>query len=121
MSNKKKLLATEMDFLRRSCGRSRLERIRNVEIRRQMHVERNIIDDVDRKQLTWFGHTKRMGDTRWPRKIFERIPPERRKRGRPRRSWRDDVEEAMEARNLEGDMCLDRRNWKLGTERRREP
>lgn len=119
--NKRKLLATEMDYLRRSCRRSRLERIRNEQIRESMGMERKITDEVERKQLTWFGHTKRMQEERWPRKVLEWMPPERRKRGRPRRSWRDDVEEAMAERGLTEEECLDRKNWKLGTERRRQP
>lgn len=119
--NRKKLLSTEMDFLRRSCRRSRLERVRNEVIKRNMNIERDITDEIEKKQLTWFGHTKRMSQERWPRKILEWVPPERRKRGRPRRSWREDVNDAMKARNLEENTCYDRKNWKLGTERRRQP
>lgn len=86
-----------------------------------MNIERDITDEIEKKQLTWFGHTKRMSQERWPRKILEWVPPERRKRGRPRRSWREDVNDAMKARNLEENTCYDRKNWKLGTERRRQP
>nr|CAI5853376.1 unnamed protein product [Callosobruchus analis] len=119
--NKEKLMATEIDFLRRSCGKSRLERVRNSEIRHMMGKEQTVADEIERRQLVWFGHTKRMDENRWPRKVLEWIPPERRKRGRPRRSWRDDVEEAMTARSLQADACFDRRIWNLGTEKRRQP
>jgi hypothetical protein len=37
----------------------------------------------------------RMPQERWPAKIHPWIPPERRKRERHRRSWRDCVKEAM--------------------------
>lgn len=47
-----------------------------------MNIDRTIIDEIERRQLTWFGHVKRMEDDRWPRKILEWIPPVRRKRGR---------------------------------------
>jgi hypothetical protein len=40
--NRKKLMSTEMDFLRRSAGRSRLERVRNEDIRVLMGVTGNI-------------------------------------------------------------------------------
>lgn len=78
--NRRKLRATEMDFMRRSCRRSRLERVRNEVIRRDMDLDRDIIDEVEKKQLKWFGHTKRMKEERWPRRILEWIPPERKKR-----------------------------------------
>ncbi|XP_044766695.1 uncharacterized protein LOC123322749 [Coccinella septempunctata] len=118
--NRRKIMATEMDFLRRSCRRSRLERVRNEIIRAEMDMGRSMAEEIERRQLVWFGHVKRMLDDRWPRKILEWVPPERRKRGRPRRSWRDDVEEAMSARDLEEDTCHDRKRWKLGTEKRRQ-
>ena len=94
-------MAAEMDFFRRSCRRSKLDRVRNETIRAEMNIDRTIIDEIERRQLTWFGHVKRLEDDRWPCKILEWIPPVRRKRGCPRRSWRDDVAEAMVARNLE--------------------
>nr|CAI5855298.1 unnamed protein product [Callosobruchus analis] len=109
-----------MDFLRRSCGRSRLERVRNDDIRMQMHMERHIHEDIEKRQLTWFGHVKRMNADRWPRKVLEWMPLERRKRGRPRRSWRDDINQAMAARSLAEDEVFDRKRWKLGTERRQQ-
>lgn len=119
--NRNKLMTTEMDYLRRSCRTSRIERVRNDTIRENMNMDTNIIEVVEKKQLKWFGHTKRMKNTRWPRRILEWIPAERRKRGRPRRSWRDDIDEAMKTRQLEEDMCYDRREWRLGTEKRRRP
>nr|CAI5864969.1 unnamed protein product [Callosobruchus analis] len=119
-ASKNKLMATEMDFLRRSCGRSRLERVRNDDIRMQMHMERHIHEDIEKRQLTWFGHVKRMNADRWPRKVLEWTPLERRKRGRPRRSWRDDINQAMTARTLAEDEVFDRKRWKLGTERRQQ-
>nr|CAI5860317.1 unnamed protein product [Callosobruchus analis] len=119
-ASKNKLMATEMDFLRRSCGRSRLERVRNDDIRIQMHMERHIHEDIEKRQLTWFGHVKRMNADRWPRKVLEWTRLERRKRGRPRRSWRDDINQAMTARTLAEDEVFDRKRWKLGTERRQQ-
>ena len=114
------LLSTEMDFLRRSCRISRLEHVRNEVIRERAKVVKSIIDDIDKKQLTWFGHVKRMEERRWPRKILEWDPPERRKRGRPRRSQRENVQEAMDARELDENTCYDRKKWKLGAEKRRQ-
>ena len=110
-----------MDFLRRSCRISRLEHVRNEVIRERAKVVKSIIDDIDKKQLTWFGHVKRMEERRWPRKILDWGPPERRKRGRPRRSWRENVQEAMDARELDENTCYDRKKWKLGAEKRRQP
>jgi hypothetical protein len=42
-----------------------------------------------------------MDETRWPGKVIKRVSQEKRKRGRSRRGWRDDIKEAIEARDLE--------------------
>ena len=45
------------------------------------------INIIERKRLQWYGHVKRMQDERPPKLIMEWIPRERRKRGRPRKTW----------------------------------
>lgn len=52
-ANKNILIATEMDLLRRSCGRSNLETIRNNDIRMQMQIEKHINEEREQIQLTW--------------------------------------------------------------------
>jgi hypothetical protein len=55
-ANKKKLQAFQMDFLRRSCGTSRLDHVRNDRIKEIMDLDKTIIDRVEEKQLVWYGH-----------------------------------------------------------------
>jgi chromosome condensin MukBEF complex kleisin-like MukF subunit len=55
-----KLLATEMDFWRRSARKSRKEKVRNVTIREVMEVRKNILEVIEEKPLRWFRHVKRM-------------------------------------------------------------
>jgi hypothetical protein len=55
-----KLLATEMDFWRRSFRKSRKEKFRNVTIREIMEVGKIILEVIEEKRLRWFGHVKRM-------------------------------------------------------------
>jgi hypothetical protein len=61
-----KLLATEMDFWRRSARNSRKEKVRNVTIRVVMEVRKNILEVIEEKRLRWFGHVKRMPGNRLP-------------------------------------------------------
>jgi hypothetical protein len=46
-----------MDYLQRSCKRTRSDGIQN-EIIREMG--KDIADKVQKQQLTWFGHTNKM-------------------------------------------------------------
>ena len=94
------LLSTEMNHLRRSCRLRRVDRVRNETIRNMMGMERDIVDEVQRKQLIWYGHMCRMDEERISNRVLQWTPPEKRKRGRPRRGWMDDVHEAMHSRNL---------------------
>ncbi|XP_030766650.1 uncharacterized protein LOC115890512 [Sitophilus oryzae] len=55
---KRALNALEMDYLRRSAGVSKLDRVRNVEIRAKMDATQTIVDRVEQSGLKWFGTPK---------------------------------------------------------------
>ena len=116
-----KLRALEMDCFRRACCVSRLERIRNEEIRRRIGSETSIVDDIEAKQLVWYGHVQRMENDRWPKRMLKYCPPSRRRRGRPRRTWIQGIQSAMEKRQLTEEDWWDRERWRLGCEKRTNP
>jgi hypothetical protein len=117
-----KILTTEMDVLRRSARKSRLERMKNEYIKEIMVVKAkpDIIDIIEKKRLQWFGHVERMQEERLPKLIMEWIPGKRRKRERSRKTWLEGVRAAMKTRNLEADQWLNRKEWCLGSGRRRQ-
>jgi len=84
-----KILSTEMDVLGKSARKSRMERIKNEHIKEIMIVKekQDIINIIQKKRLQWYGHVKRMLEERIPKLIMDWIPRERRKRGRPRKTW----------------------------------
>jgi hypothetical protein len=55
-----------MDVLRRSVRKSRMERIKNENIKEIMGVKgtQDIIDIIQKKRLQWYGHVKRMPEER---------------------------------------------------------
>lgn len=119
--NRQKLEAVEMDFLRRACRISRLEHVRNEEIRNRTNMTETISDKIEEQKLRWYGHVMRMGNERWPRRIAEYSPLRRRKRGRPRRTWKQEIEDAMRKRDLQDNDWQDRRMWKLRCGMRQQP
>ena len=56
----------------------------------------------------------------YPKLIMEWVPLERRKRGRPRKTWMEGVQAAMTTRNLETDHWRNREEWRLVSGRRRQ-
>ncbi|KAK4883266.1 hypothetical protein RN001_006585 [Aquatica leii] len=108
-----------MDYWRRSCAVTRLDKVNNQNIRERMGITLNILDTIEGKRLNWYGHLRRMPEERWPLKIWNWQPPRRRKRGRPRLSWNNGVYQAMQDRYMQEEDWQNRRRWKLGCERRR--
>jgi hypothetical protein len=87
----------------KSARKSRLEKIKNENIKEIMGVKAkpDIIDIIEKKRLQWYGHVKRMTEETIPKLILEWVPAERRKRGRPRKTWMEGVHAAITGRNLE--------------------
>ena len=69
-SEQSKIQAIEMKYLRRVLRITREHRIPNDQIRETLQVE-PIIDYINRKKLSWFGHLTRMNKERQTRKIWE--------------------------------------------------
>ncbi len=109
---KTKLLATEMDFLRRSSRISKLEKIRNLKIREKMNKVNTILETIQYKQLQWFGHVKRMKDNRIPKIILEWFPAGRKKRGRPKHSRLREITGILKDKNLTDKDYEDRDKWR---------
>jgi hypothetical protein len=78
-----------------------------------MREKPDIIDIMEKKRLQWYGHVKRMPEERIPKLIMEWILWERRKRGRPRKTWVEGVQAAMTRRDLEPDQWRNRKERRL--------
>ena len=64
--DERRLLVTEMSWLRRIKGRSRRERIRNTITRKELGAEETVVEKIQKRRLKWFGHVKRMDTRRLP-------------------------------------------------------
>jgi hypothetical protein len=98
-----KMLSAELDVLKRSAKKLRVERIKNEYIKNIMVVKekRDIIDITEKERLQKYGHVKSMPKERVPKLIMELIPQERRTKGRPRKTWMEGVQAAMTTGILE--------------------
>lgn len=117
--SKRMLETTEMDALKRSARISRADRIRNEEIQQRMEIQDTIMDDIERKQLTWYGYVQRMEDHRLPEQVMTWMPHYKRKKGRSKKTWDEGIRRAMSERNLEEEQWENRRKWRLDIGQRR--
>ena len=94
-SERRKLNVFEMRCLRSMCGVTRLDRIRNEEVRERSGVRKELADRVDINVLRWFGHVERMDDERLLKKVVNARVDGRGARGRPKFGWMDGVRKAL--------------------------
>lgn len=109
-----RVTAMEMNFWRRCCQKTLLDHVRNEDVRDLVQVERTLTDRIEENQLLWFGHMNRLPPDRLPAKAYVYVPNRRRKRGRPRRKWKDNIEVGMRRRGLREEDCLDKTRWRQG-------
>ncbi|KAH1010226.1 hypothetical protein HUJ05_004554 [Dendroctonus ponderosae] len=55
-----------MDYLRRREGKSKLQRIRNEDIRRRVDAQERVLGRIERRGLRWFEQMMRMNEQRLP-------------------------------------------------------
>jgi hypothetical protein len=103
-----------MSFWRRCFGLALEDHVRNDIIREIMELEVTLTDTVEAKQLKWYGHMKSMEEDGLPKKIYEWTPIERKKRRRPRNTWKKTSKQAIDGRNLREEDYLYRNRWRLG-------
>ena len=89
ISDEKMFLVFEMQCLRSILGVSRLNRIRNEEIRRINGSEKTIIEVIKDKRLKWFAHVRRKANEFWVHQAYNQDFPHPRPRVRPPKRWVD--------------------------------
>ncbi|XP_070015452.1 uncharacterized protein [Nicotiana sylvestris] len=102
----------EMRILRWMYGQTRMDKIRNDDIREKVRVA--LIDDKMREaRLKWFGHIQRRSPDA-PIRRRDRLVVEgmRRGRGRPKKYWREVIRQDMARLQIFEDMTLDRKMWR---------
>jgi hypothetical protein len=66
------------------------------------------------KWISWLGHLERMEEDRIPKKIFTQELEGTRRRGRPRKGWREEVERDLQALKVRRwrELVIDRVKWR---------
>jgi len=74
----------------------------------------NIVKWIKWQRINWLGHLERMEEDRVPKKIFTQELEGARRRGRPRKRWKEVVERDLQVlvmRKWRG-LVADRKKWK---------
>jgi len=89
-----------MAVLRKICGITRRDRRRNVDILKEIQIEKDINKVLQTHRFTYFGHVTRIEKDRYPNILMHGYTHGRRPRGRPRKRWLDNITEDCEALNV---------------------
>ncbi|VFQ74839.1 unnamed protein product [Cuscuta campestris] len=108
----RRLHAAEMRMLRWMCGKTRLDRISNEVIRRQVGMA-PVEDKLREARLRWLGHVRRR-NANAPVRRCERITVigGSKGRGRPKKNWEEVIRQDLGLLDLTEDMTLDRNLWR---------
>ena len=117
---------TFLRYYYQTRGVTRLDKVRNTVIRESLNFHISIVNRVCAKQLSYFGHVKRMPSFRYPKITLEGIIPGKRLWGRPPMRWLDNIKTNCDFVGLDsvveaGRVARDRTVWKLVVARQLSP
>jgi len=79
----------------------------------EMSKGENIVKWIKGQRISWLYHLERMED-RMPKKIFTQELEGMRRRGRPRKRWKEEVERDLQVLGVRRwrELMADRKKWK---------
>jgi hypothetical protein len=80
----------------------------------EINKAENIVKWIKGQRISWLGHLERMEEVRMPKKIFTQKLEGTRRRGRPRKRWKEEVERDLHVLGVRRwrDLVTDRKKWK---------
>ena len=94
-AEKRKVNMLEMKCLRSLVGVSRMDRVRNEEVRRRAGIETELASRADQRVLRLFGHVERMDEYRMGRRVLMAVVSGELVRRSPTLGWMDGVKVAL--------------------------
>jgi hypothetical protein len=79
-----------------------------------MNKGENTVKWIKGQRIGWLGHRERMKKDRVPKKIFTQELEGTRRRGRPRKGWKEEVERDLQVLGVRRlrEMVTEREKWK---------
>jgi hypothetical protein len=79
-----------------------------------LNKRENIVKWIKGQRKSWLGHLERMEEDRMPKKIFTQELDGTRRRGRPRKGWREEVERDLQELGVRRrrELVIDREKWR---------
>ncbi|EYC10880.1 hypothetical protein Y032_0053g2350 [Ancylostoma ceylanicum] len=114
LKHEQTLHTMEMRMLRWTQGLTRLDRVRNDDVRAMFGVA-PIVAKMREARLRWYGHVLRSDDNSVAKSAMNITVEGRRPRGRPKTRWLDRIEEDMRLLKLTDEDAFNRGKWRNHT------
>ena len=98
-SQQRKIVTCEMKCLRKAAMVTKLDKIRNEEIRKRVGII-SCIEYIERQQVKWFGHLMRMKPNQIPIRAYNKRISGHKAKGRPRKRWIENIKIALNKHGL---------------------
>jgi len=74
----------------------------------------NIVKWIKGQRICWLGHLERMEEDRMPKKIFTQELEGTRRRGRPKKRWKEEIERDLQVLGVRRykELVADGKKWK---------
>ena len=79
----------------------------------EMSKGENIVKWINGQRISWLGHLERMEEDRMPKKIFTQELEGTRRRGRPRKRWKEEAERDLQVLGVRRwrELVADGKKW----------
>jgi hypothetical protein len=107
------VLIFERKIFRRIYGDGEWKSRTNRELE-EMSKGENTVKWIKGQRISWLGNLERMEEDRMPRKIFTQELEGTKRRGRPRKGWREEVERDLQVLGVRRwrELVIDREKWR---------
>jgi hypothetical protein len=80
----------------------------------EMNGGENIVKWIKGQRIRWLGHQEKMEEERMPKKIFTQELEVTRRRGIPRKRWKEEVERDLQVLGVRRwrELVTDRKKWR---------
>ena len=109
--HEQKIEVTEIKMLRWMCGNTIMDKIKKREFREKLGVA-PLSTKMRENRLRWFGHVQRKNVSCLIRRIESIIVEGKRSRGRPKKTWVEQIKNDLNELRLSADLTRDRSNWR---------
>ena len=104
------LRRTEIAMVRAMCGARLMEIWRTEDLMEMLGLRETVVQMAKANGVRWYGHVLMRNDDHVMRKALEFVVKGKRKGGRPRKTWKSQVEKESESVGLKKEDAINRAN-----------